>query len=93
MKCEICEKETGSDMPICESCMLKAKLPGELQNDTEELKEIAGILAITSDTDKNIKIATESILNVAYRLKERARHERLSTKDRKSETAHSREDV
>ena len=37
----------------------------------EELRDIANILRITADTDMNIKIAMQSILNIADRLERR----------------------
>ena len=43
------------------------------KEEAKELEDIAAVLAITADTDSNIKRSMEAILNIAGRLKERGK--------------------
>lgn len=71
MKCVLCGKTITSDMVICSACMPDS---GE---ETKELEDVAAVLAITADTDTNIKRSMEAILNIAGRLKRKGKKDGL----------------
>lgn len=58
---------------MCQSCMaqygIKTNDIGKTAEITEEMCDIAGVLSITDNTDRNIKKSMESILRIADRLK------------------------
>lgn len=67
MKCALCGKRIEGDTAICSACLPDRK------EEAKELEDIAAVLAITADTDSNIKRSMEAILNIAGRLKERGK--------------------
>lgn len=67
-KCIICGKTLPEEeQQICADCLAE-------KSDTEtaeELRDIAGVLSITADTDTNIKKSMEAIMRIAYRIDRR----------------------
>lgn len=53
---------------------------GEAVEIAEEMRDIAGALSITANTDGNIKKSMESILRIADRLERKGNEERNRTK-------------
>ena len=53
---------------------------GEAVEIAEEMRDIAGVLSITANTDGNIKKSMESILRIADRLERKGNEERNRTK-------------
>ncbi|MBE6012103.1 MAG: hypothetical protein E7234_06050 [Lachnospiraceae bacterium] len=64
--CKSCGAETAEE--ICPECIKAAKGNQREIETAEELRDIAKVLSITSDTDSNIKKAVEGILNIAERM-------------------------
>lgn len=70
-KCTLCGKPAPEGLRVCPEC-LKANGAGETEVEaSQDLRDIAAILGITADTDKNIKDAMDGILNIAGRLERR----------------------
>lgn len=76
-RCLICGATIPEGAQICESCMEIAGI--DTEEISAELKDIAGVLSITANTDGNIKQSMESILRIADRL-ERKNEESRRTK-------------
>jgi hypothetical protein len=47
------------------------------REEAKELEDVAAVLAITADTDTNIKRSMEAILNIAGRLKRKGKKDGL----------------
>lgn len=75
-RCLICGEAIPEGAQVCRSCMERygVDIGAEAEEITEELRDIAGVLSITANTDGNIKQSMESILRIADRL-ERKRNE------------------
>ena len=80
-RCLFCGEIIPEGAQVCADCM---KLHGgeaeEVQKITEELRDIAGVLSITANTDGNIKQSMESILRIADRLERKKNEESRRTK-------------
>ena len=74
IRCVMCGAVVPEGAGVCENCMKQAGTE-EAQEITEELRDIAGVLSITANTDGNIKQSMESILRIADRL-ERKKNEK-----------------
>lgn len=75
-RCLICGEIIPEGAQVCADCMKRHGIDaGEVQEITEELRDIAGVLSITANTDGNIKQSMESILRIADRL-ERKKNEK-----------------
>ena len=70
-KCLNCGEPVPECLQICPQCMKDSGAGEEEVEAAEELRDIANILRITADTDMNIRIAMQSILNIADRLERR----------------------
>lgn len=67
-KCEICGKPIAEELSLCKSCAAAVGKEREKIKITDELRDIAGVLNLTANTDKNIKESMESLLRIADRL-------------------------
>ena len=69
-RCLICGEVIPEGAQVCRLCMERygVDIGEETQEITEELRDIAGVLSITANTDGNIKQSMESILRIADRL-------------------------
>lgn len=74
-KCKNCGAPLPPPLELCPDCLRRAGAAPEAVEEAEELRDIAGILSITADTDGNIKLCMNGILNIAERL-ERKEKER-----------------
>ena len=70
-KCERCGQPTAEGLQICPECMEAAGASAIEVEAAAELRDIARVLLITSNTDANIKEAMTGILNIADRLERR----------------------
>lgn len=67
--CLICGAAVPEGAQICENCAGQFDIKaGEAVEIAEEMRDIAGVLSITANTDGNIKQSMESILRIADRL-------------------------
>lgn len=76
-KCAFCGKPAPDGLRICPECR---KANGDWNAEVEaaqDLRDIAAVLGIASDTDKNIKDAMNGILNIAGRLERRKQGDKL----------------
>lgn len=74
-KCITCGEVIPEGLQICPECMRKSGADEKEIEAAEELRDIANILSITAGTDGNIRVAMESILNIANRLEGRKQSE------------------
>ena len=80
-RCLICGEAIPEGMQVCKSCMAQYHIEaGEAVEIAEEMRDIAGVLSITANTDGNIKKSMESILRIADRLERKGNEERNRTK-------------
>ena len=75
-QCLICGATIPEGAQVCKSCAEQFSIEvGEAVEIAEEMRDIAGVLSITANTDGNIKRSMESILRIADRLeRKRAQH-------------------
>lgn len=79
--CLICGATIPEGAQVCKSCAEQFSIEvGETVEIAEEMRDIAGILSITANTDGNIKQSMESILRIADRLERKSSEERNGTK-------------
>ena len=77
-KCAICGAAVPDGVQVCKSCAEQFNIEaGEAVEIAEEMRDIAGVLSITANTDGNIKKSMESILRIADRLERKRNEERL----------------
>lgn len=68
-KCLVCGVTTSDGIQVCKECAEKIHIEArEAVEIVEEMRDIAGVLSITENTDGNIKQSIESILRIADRL-------------------------
>ena len=68
-RCLICGEAIPEGMQVCNNCMAQYHFEAEETVEiAEEMRDIAGVLSITANTDGNIKKSMESILRIADRL-------------------------
>ena len=80
-QCLICGATIPEGAQICKSCAEQFSIEaGEAVEIAEEMRDIAGVLSITANTDGNIKKSMESILRIADRLERKGNEERNRTK-------------
>ena len=80
-RCLICGEAIPEGVQVCKSCMAQYHIEaGEAVEIAEEMRDIAGVLSITANTDGNIKKSMESILRIADRLERKGNEERNRTK-------------
>lgn len=80
-RCLICGEIIPEGAQVCADCMKRHGIDaGEVQEITEELRDIAGVLSITANTDGNIKQSMESILRIADRLERKKNEKSRRTK-------------
>ena len=80
-RCLICGEAIPEGVQVCKSCMAQYHIEaGEAVEIAEEMRDIAGVLSITANTDGNIKKSMESILRIADRLERKGNEERKRTK-------------
>lgn len=67
--CLICGATIPEGLQVCTSCMKRYGVnAAEAVEVAEQLRDIAGVLKISKDTDANIKQSMESLLSIADRL-------------------------
>ena len=84
-RCLICGAVIPEGSQVCKSCMAQygiqtVKEAGEAAEIAEEMRDIAGVLSITANTDGNIKRSMESILRIADRLERKSNGKKGRTK-------------
>lgn len=80
-RCLICGAAIPEGAQVCKCCMNAAGIEaGEAAEIAEEMRDIAGVLSITANTDGNIKQSMESILRIADRLERKSNGEKGRTK-------------
>lgn len=80
-RCLICGEAIPEGAQVCKSCMAQYRIEaGEAVEIAEEMRDIAGVLSITANTDGNIKRSMESILRIADRLERKGNEKRNRTK-------------
>ncbi len=80
-RCLICGEVIPVGVQVCKNCMAQYHIEaGEAVEITEEIRDIAGVLSITANTDGNIKKAMESIFRIADRLERKGNEKRNRTK-------------
>lgn len=74
--CLICGVTITEGVQVCKNCAEQFSIEtGEAVEIAEEMRDIAGVLSITANTDGNIKLSMESILRIVDRLeRKRVRH-------------------
>lgn len=65
-KCVICGRVIPEGAQVCPDCMRIADK--EQQQTAQELRDIADVLSITANTDRNIQKSMEALLRIASRL-------------------------
>lgn len=65
-KCVICGRVIPKGAQVCPDCMRIADK--EQQQTAQELRDIADVLSITANTDRNIQKSMEALLRIASRL-------------------------
>lgn len=79
--CPICGEIITEGAQVCKSCAEQFSIEaGEAVEIEEEMRDIAGVLSITANTDGNIKRSMESILRIADRLERKSNEEKSGTK-------------
>lgn len=80
-RCLICGAAVPDGAQVCKSCADQFYIEaGEAVEIAEEMRDIAGVLSITANTDSNIKQSMESILRIADRLERKGNEKRNRTK-------------
>ena len=80
-RCSICGEAIPEGVQVCKSCMAQYHIEaGEAVEIAEEMRDIAGVLSITANTEGKIKKSMESILRIADRLERKGNEERNRTK-------------
>lgn len=80
-RCLLCGAAVPDGAGVCKSCAGQFHIEaGEAVEIAEEMRDIAGVLSITANTDGNIKRSMESILRIADRLERRSNEEGNRTK-------------
>lgn len=80
-RCLICGEAIPEGVQVCKSCMAQYHIEaGEAVEIAEEMRDIAGVLSITANTDGNIKQSMESILRIADRLERKSNGKKGRTK-------------
>ncbi len=80
-QCLICGATIPEGAQVCKSCAEQFSIEaGEAVEIAEEMRDIAGVLSITANTDGNIKRSMESILRIADRLERKSNEEKDGTK-------------
>ena len=80
-RCLICGEAIPEGMQVCNNCMAQYHFEAEETVEiAEEMRDIAGVLSITANTDGNIKKSMESILRIADRLERKGNEEKRRTK-------------
>ena len=69
-KCIMCGAIIPDGTQVCPLCAAEAGM----ENEIEELRDIADILSITANTDSNIKKSMEAILRIADRLERKKKN-------------------
>lgn len=69
-RCLVCGEIIPEGSQVCTACRKKYNIepPDDLEEATQELRDVADVLKITEGTDTNIKKSMESILRIADRL-------------------------
>lgn len=68
-RCAMCGKAIAEGTQVCQECA--ERILGK--ESAKQLRDIADVLKITEETDKNIKISVEALLRIADRLERKGR--------------------
>lgn len=80
-RCLICGEIIPEGVQVCTACMKDYGIAArEAVEIAEEMRDIAGVLSITANTDGNIKQSMESILRIADRLERKKNEKSRRTK-------------
>lgn len=80
-RCLICGEIIPEGSQVCRKCAEQFHIEaGEAIEIAEEMRDIAGVLSITANTDGNIKRSMESILSIADRLERKGNEKKRRTK-------------
>lgn len=80
-RCLICGAVIPEGAQVCKCCMNAAGIEAEEAAEiAEEMRDIAGVLSITANTDGNIKQSMESTLRIADRLERKSNGKKGRTK-------------
>lgn len=75
--CMICGAAIQEGSQVCKNCAEQFCIEaGEAEEIAEEMRDIAGVLSITANTDGNIKRSMESILRIADILERKSNEKR-----------------
>ena len=68
LKCVFCGASIPAGLSVCPKCLKSGGADMAIVGAEENLQDIAAIIGLADDTDKNIKNAIGGIINIAGRL-------------------------
>ncbi len=68
LKCVFCGAEVPAGLSVCPKCLQSGGADMAIVGAEENLQDIAAIIGLTEDTDKNLKNAISGIIGIAGRL-------------------------
>lgn len=68
MKCVFCGASIPAGLSVCPKCLQSGGADTAIVDAEEILQDIAAIIGLTEDTDKNLKNAISGIIGIAGRL-------------------------
>lgn len=68
LKCAFCGAAVPAGLSVCPKCLKSGGADMAIVGAEENLQDIAAIIGLADDTDKNIKNAIGGIINIAGRL-------------------------
>lgn len=68
MKCVFCGAAVSAGLSVCPKCLQSGGADMEIVDVEENLQDIASIIGLTEDTDKNLQKAIGGIIGIAERL-------------------------
>lgn len=77
-RCVLCGAVIPEGSTVCPACM-KEYAPADEMEIEQELRDVAEVLKITANTDRNIKNSMEAILRIADRLERKRKNGTIQT--------------
>lgn len=68
LKCVFCGASIPAGLSVCPKCLQSGGADMEIVDVEENLQDIASIIGLTEDTDKNLQKAIGGIIGIAERL-------------------------
>lgn len=68
LKCVFCGAAVSAGLSVCPKCLQSGGADKAIVGAEENLQDIAAIIGLTEDTDKNLKNAIGGIIGIAERL-------------------------